>query len=68
MVDGKKSESLKVDSGVPQGTVLGPLIFLLIINYLPDIVIHLFADDCLVCRVIRTVLDEIILQNDFGCF
>ncbi len=61
------SEPVKVDSGVPQGTVLGPLIFLLHINDLPDIVSstsHLFADDCLLYRVIRMMEDQIALQKD----
>ncbi len=57
MVDGEKSEPVKVDSRVLQGSVLWPLTFLLH-NDLPDIVtsvIHLFADNCLVYKIIRTI-------------
>ena len=67
MVEGEFSDSCSVDSGVPQGTVLGPLLFLCHINDLPNCVkstVRLFADDCLLYRTIRTIQDQIQLQND----
>ena len=67
VVEGEHSESAPVESGVPQGTVLGPLMFLCHINDLPDTVksqVRLFAEDCLLYRQIKSQTDHSILQND----
>jgi hypothetical protein len=67
VVEGVSSEKVHVDSGVPQGTVLGPLMFLLFINDLPQQVssqVRLFADDCLLYRTIDTQEDQVKLQSD----
>jgi hypothetical protein len=67
VIDGDESEETTVDSGVPQGTVLGPLLFLCHINDLPNSVrssVRLFADDCLLYRNIRTQQDHTILQEN----
>ena len=53
VVDGEASDFVRVMSGVPQGTVLGPLMFLLYINDISENLtshIRLFADDCIMYR------------------
>ena len=65
--NGSQSSPIDVISGVPQGTVLGPLLFYIYINDLPNCVASscsLFADDCLLYRQISSPDDCCILQDD----
>ena len=68
--EGTQSSSHPVLSGVPQGTVLGPILFLIYINDLPDeassSTIRLFADDCILYRSIKTQQDSTLLQHDLN--
>ena len=67
IIDGRHSSPCHVTSGVPQGSVLGPALFLIYIN---DIVtnihsqLRLFADDCLLYRPIHSPEDHKVLQSD----
>jgi len=68
VIDGVSSTKTKVVSGVPQGTVLGPLLFLLYVNDIFDAVknalLKLFADDSKMQRIIHSLFDHELLQKD----
>ena len=66
-INGSHSALANVTSGVPQGSVLGPVLFLLYINDITNQIqsnIRLFADDSIVYREIRSPADHQILQTD----
>ena len=68
VVDGKKSLTEPVISGVPQGTVLGPILFLLYVNDLEIKIknskMNSFADDTRISKKISTQEDCDLLQQD----
>ena len=68
-VNGVASEEGAVRSGIPQGSVLGPLLFVIYINDLPEHVIsemYLFADDTKLMKRVRSRKDSVLLQNDMN--
>ena len=65
--DGYESKYARVISGVPQGTVLGSVMFLLYINNINNNIsssLRLFADDCVIYRIIKSEQDHLQLQQD----
>ena len=67
-INGKSSNPAKVISGVPQGTVLGPILFIIYLNDLEKCIKHSvissFADDTRLKKSINTVNDTLLLQDD----
>ena len=67
VLDGQASDPVPVLSGVPKGSVLGLVLFLIFINDLLDNIrssVRLFADDCVLYRNIHSSQDCLTLQED----
>ena len=63
VLEGTMSDKDPVTSGVPQGNVLGPILFLIFINDFADYIKHstlrLFADDSIIYKISTTSLTPI---------
>ena len=76
VINGVSSEWFKVRSGIPQGSILGPILFLIYINDFPDYCnesstncnMFLYADDAKLCRYIASQEDNLFLQRAIDRF
>ena len=67
IVNDNKSNWSEVSSGIPQGSVLGPTLFLIYINDIEteiQSIIRLFADDTKLFNIADTDTDKLRIQND----
>lgn len=72
VIHGFESDTVRVTSGIPQGSILGPLLFVLFINDIQNCFHHsnfvLYADDLKIYKIIKSDMDCQLLQNDLARF
>ena len=69
VLNGKSSQTMELQSGVPQGSVLGPIMFLVYINDISSSIVSttkLYADDTSLLHRITDINSKIVLQNDLN--
>ena len=69
LIEGEASSEVLVTSGVPQGSVLGPCLFLFYINDIPDNItstVRLFADDTIMYIALKPKINTAALQEDLN--
>ena len=71
VIDAGRSTTEQVTSGVPQGSILGPLLFTLFVNDITQCFQSskclMYADDLKIYRSIRTIQECVLLQSDLDC-
>ena len=70
VINGSHSDWYTATSGVPQGSIIGPTLFIMYINDIVDCVhnaeILLFADDCKIYKDVSSIIDCDLLQHDLN--
>ena len=65
-LDGENSDWVDIEAGVPQGSILGPILFLIYINDLIEVVssdIRIFADDTFIFRIVDATSSEELIKD-----
>ena len=69
-INGPRSDVIPVTSGVPQGSILGPMLFTVYINSLPQVLLFatclLYADDTKCYKRISSHSDSVLIQSDLN--
>ena len=69
VVEGKESATAQIKSGIPQGSVLGPILFLVFKNDLPSVILvlmKLFADDAKIYQDVNSMVEVAQVQNSIN--